>query len=522
MQAIADSQKEVRDAALEAIRKILADNPSWANSNSLTLIPELFSKKGKELELTSIFQLLNTFLQANTEVSKEILELAFAIIKSNTTVDHPASQSIAILFRNLATISPDLVKDIIVMAQADADDRNRDEQVRVEILRILNSIADIENVKSDLSNMDKLFSIVLQDAQDTSTYVTNEVVSVLTTINKTNPEYVQKAFLAILRSTKSDDYGTRSSGLSTLRFFLRAEPTYAEQVFQVAITAMKDKQPLVRWNALAALATVVKSDPKYTQGALEVTLKAANEADTSVSTMALRLLTVLIKLDDHYPAQTLDTATQATESKSPEIIIEALKLVATIADSDANCAPTAFEVGNKAIQQPNEQVRWNGLLVLLSVVKVANTAYAQKVFDIAVKATTDKFEFIRQDALAVIQTIVENNPQYATKVMPIAVKLTQDEQDNVRIAAISVLESSLKVNPQLIESTYKTAVTIVKDKSTEVRRQVWDLLETILKTDAKYVQQKEFRSMIREASLDADATIRKITHDLLVTYLLKE
>jgi hypothetical protein len=522
MQAAEDNQNEVRDSALEVIRKILMDNPTWANSNSLNLISELFSTNDKQPELSSIFQLLNIFLEANPETSSEIQDLAFTIIKTNTNKDHTASPTIALLFRNLATISPNYVKDIMLVAQADADDKNRDEEVRVEIIRILNSIADVENVRADLTNMDKLFSIILQDAQDSSIYVTNEVVPVLTTITKTNPEYAEKAFTAVLRSTKSEDYATRSSGLSTLKFFVKADNSYAQPVYEAAIAATQDEQALVRWNALTVLATVVKADPKYAQGTLEVALKATNEEDLSVSIMALRLLKALVKLDDQYPNQALSVAAKATEHKYQEVRIEALKLVATIVDSDPNCAATSFEIGNKAVQQPDEQVRWNGLLLLLSVVKAANKEYAQKVFEIAVKSTTDKFWFIRQDGLVVIQNIVEDSPQYAIRAYPIAAKLIKDENDNVRVSAISTLETLLKANPQLITNIYKLAVMCVKDKVVEVRKQVWYLLQAILKTDAQYIQQKEIRGMIREASLDTDATIRQIAHDLLVTYLLKE
>ena len=522
IQATGDVQASVRATSLEVIRRILTNNPSWANSNSLVLVAEIFSSSDKYTEATSIFDLLNLFAEANPGISNEILALAFKMISINTNQEHSASQSITSLFRNLVTLSPDCIKDILVIAQADADDRNRNEQVRVEILRILNSICDIEAVNSDLTYMDKLFNVVLQDAQDSSIYVNNEVVPVLSTITNTNPEYAQKAFAAVIRSTRSEDYATRSSGLSTLKFFVKADTAYAQEVFEVAIEAAKDTQALVRWNAMTVLATVVKAEPKYAQGTLEIALQAADEQDFSVSITALRLLKALVKLDDLYPRQALNIAVKAISHQHQEVRIEALKLLATIVDSDASCAATAFSVGDKAIQQPDEQLRWNGLLLLLSVVKSANVEYAQKVFDIAIKATADKAWFIRQDGLVIIQTVVESNAQYASKALPIAVKLVKDEKDTVRLNALYVLESLLKANPKLIDSVYKTAVMIVKDTTVEVRKQVWSVLQTILKIDAQYVQQKDFRSMIREASLDADAAIRKAAHDLLITYLLKE
>lgn len=525
IQATTDNQKEIRDAALEVIRKVLEVNPSCANSNSLGLISELFATSSKEPDPVSIFQLLNNFLEANLRLSKEIVELAFAIIRTHIHVSHAASEPIAMLFRNIAAISLERARDIILMAQNDADDRDRNEQVRVEVLKILNSIADIQNVSADLPNLDMLFNIVLQDAQDSSIYVSNEVVTLISTIKKINSEYVQKAFLAILRTTKSEDYVTRSTALNTLRFFLRAEAADAEQVFQAAMAAMADKQPLVRWNALAALATVVKSDPNYTQDTLEITLKAANEEDVSVSTMALRLLSVLIKLDDLYPAQALDIAIKAAESKSSEVCIEALKLLATIVDSNSSFASAGFEVADRAIQSLEEQIRLNGILVLLSIAKVAQSDLAEKVFAIATKLMMDKSDLARQNGLEIIKTIVQKNPAYAKKALEAVTKLTADTADdkiNVRISAMATLESLLKADPELITDIYKTATLNVKDKNIEVRRHVWYLLQSILETDAEYVYQKEFRSMIREASLDSDATVRQIAHELLVNYVLKK
>jgi hypothetical protein len=522
IQAIGDGQALVRTTALEVIRKVLTANPTWANPNSLTLVAEIFPSSDKYAEASSIFDLLNLFAVANPASNKEILSLAFKMISISINKEQSASQSITSLFRNLVTLSPECVKDILLVAQADAEDRNRNEQVRVEILRILNSICDLEAVNSEVNYIDKLFSIVLQDAQDSSIYVTNEVVPVLTTITNTNPEYAQKAFAAVIRSTKSEDYATRSSGLSTLKFFVKADTAYAQEVFEVAIDATKDAQALVRWNAMTVLATVVKAEPKYAQSTLEVTLQAADEQDFSVSITALRLLKALVKLDDLYPRQALNMAVKATSHQHQEVRIEALKLLATIVDSDASCAATAFSVGDKATQQTDEQIRWNGLLLLLSVAKAANTEYAQKVFNIAVKATIDKAWVIRKDGLEVIQKVVENNEQYASKALPIAVKLVKDEKDSVRLNALYVLEALLKVDPKLIDNVYATAITIVKDTAVEVRKQAWSVLQAILKIDAQYVQQKDFRGMIREASLDVDATIRKTAHDLLITYLLKE
>mgnify|MGYP001032309193 CR=1 FL=1 len=523
IQATGDGQTQVRTTALGVIRKVLTANPTWANPNSLVLVTEIFSSSDKYTEATSVFDLLTLFTEVNSDISNEVLTLAFKMLSLHANdKEHTPSESITSLFRNLAATSPDCIKDILVIAQADADDRNRNEQVRVEILRILNSLCDLETINADPTYIDKLFSIVLQDAQDSSTYVTNEVIPVLTNITNTNPEYAQKAFAAVIRSTKSEDYATRSSGLSTLKFFVKADTAYAQEVFDIAIGATKDAQALVRWNAMTVLATVVKAEPKYAQGSLEAALQAANEQDFSVSITALRLLKALVKLDDLYPRQALNVAVKAISHQHQEVRIEALKLLATIVDSDASCAATAFSVGDKSIQQADEQIRWNGLLLLLSVVKAANAEYAQKVFDIAVKATTDKAWFIRQDGLVIIQNIIESNIQYASKALPIVVKLVKDEKDTVRLNALYVLESLLKVNPKLIENIYQIAVTIIKDTTVEVRRQVWSVLQAILKIDAQYVQQKEFRSMIREASLDVDAAIRKTAHDLLITYLLKE
>jgi hypothetical protein len=523
MQAIGSEKQEVRDAGLDVLHNLMVDKPHLANSNTLTLVAELFSTLDNNRSLTPIFQLLDIFLEVNSAMSNELLALSLTIIQKGSFADNSDSQAIAIFFKNLLTIYPIAVEQIIDMAQKDADNRSRIEKVRVEILRILNNIVGFEFMKPRFDYMDKIFSVVLQDAQDSSVYVTNEISPIITTITTNNPDYAKKAFEAVIRSTKNEDYGTRSSGLNALKFFVKSDNTYAPDVFEVAINATKDEKPLVRWNALTVLATVLKSDAKYAPATLAVALTAATEEDVFVSITALRLLKALVKMYENYAKDVLDVAIKAIDHKNQDVRIEALRLMNTLIEVDPSCIPVTFDrISKVALTSTDEQLRWNSLSILMDIVKIDIASYGLPIFDIANKAVNDQFWFIRQDALKLINILVELDVQYAIKSMTIASKLLKDEKDTVRLNTIMLLESILLANNSLIEDIYKLSLIVLKDKNETVRQKDWELLKLILKTDAKYVQQKEFRGMIREASLDTDAAVRKAAHELLVTYLLKE
>ena len=521
IQAVANNQKVIRNTALQVLRKILLQNPTWANSSLFTSVRELVTSNS--YEPISIFQLLIIFLEANPKISDDVLDLTVTIINTNTTNTRLGSEIINPLITKLITVSPDCINNILHIAQTDADNKNRTVQSRIGILKILNCIAGLQQINLKPSYLNRLFSIVLEDTQDIEVEVGNEVVEVLGTISRLHDDYTKHAFATLIKSTKSDDYVTRSSSLIILKFFARANAKYTQEIFTTAIESIKDEASIVRWDAVTVLATIIHLNPTYAQNSLDAILQATSDENASVSTGALRLLQTITKLNSQYPQQILGVAIKATKQSSSEVHIEALKLLNTIINSDSNNIGVAFEIANKASQHADEQIRWYSLPILLSIIKISTIEYQEKVYQITSKLINDKFWFIRQDALVILKNIVENSLEYTSKVLPIAIKLLKDEKDTVRLEALHTLRVLLNYsNPKLIEDIYKATILTVKDKNVAVRKQAWEVLHEILKINVHYAQKKELKKSIREACLDTDANIRKITRDLLINYLLKK
>eukprot|EP01132_Coremiostelium_polycephalum_P000031 gene31-44_t len=521
LQASGDSHPNVRESALVVLRKLFAKHPSWSNASTLQMIENTFLSASSQTVAGSVFDLLHLFLEVNPALNHEVALLTFKVVRNYAPQDQVDSQSVIALVKDIVSLSPEEIKVVLLMAQEEAYDLHGPEKVRAEVLRILHAICGLEVFYSNNAYLAQLFQIILQCAQETSSYVSNEVVLLLSTITQIVPEYARQTFEAVVQSTKSEDPATRNSGLEILKFFVKADNIYVQEAFEVALTATQDPQGMVRWNAMTVLATVVKAEPKYVPDVAEVALKAAEAPDFAVSITALRLLRALVKLDDTHMDQILAVAVKTIEYPNQEVQVEALKLLSTLVDTHAKCAVKAFPVGSQSLQHTDEQIRWNGVLLLRSIVKADPVTYAQKTFDIVVKVVGDKVLTIVQDGLSVIQTIVESQRQYAPQALSLAIRLTKDDRAEVRLYALQLVAVLLKSEPKIIDKVYTSLVAVIQDTAVEVRKQAWFTLQEVLKLDVRYAQRKEVRRLIKEAGLDTDAGVpilvglQKTNKDLL-------
>ena len=462
-----DEDWHVREAAMEAIGRVVAASPQHAVESLPTLAKGCVDEDWHVRQ--SAMHAIGRVVAASPQHAVEHLPtLAKGCADEDECVRGVAMKAIG---RVVAASPQHAVEHLPTLAKGCADE---DEYVRHGAMDAIGRVvaASPQHAVESLPTLAKWCA-------DEDEYVRHGAMDAIGRVVAASPQHAVESLPTLAKWCADEDEYVRHGAMDAIGRVVAASPQHAVEHLPTLAKGCADEDWHVREAAMEAIGRVVVASPQHAVEHLPTLAKGCADEDECVRGVAMEAIDRVVAASPQHAVEHLPTLAKGCGDEDWHVRQSAMKAIGRVVVASPQHAVEHLPTLAKGCGDYEEDVREAAMEAIGRVV-VASPQHAVECLPTLAKWCADEDEYVRHGAMDAIGRVVAASPQHAVEHLPTLAKWCADEDEYVCEAAMKAIGRVVAASPQHAVEHLPTLAKGCGDEDGDVREAAMEAIGRVV------------------------------------------